>query len=158
MGVFRSAHCHHSREIWNIPSNTSPTACCSVRAQHMCICIVTADQAKVRDGAPARPPRCVSSSTRPRYNNGSPCCRLCCCFTGARGLRAMVDPVMVHGVDPVWLHQVFTGAFYLWMLQYLNSNQDTWLFGPNDTTITHRLYLCHQALTTWGRLLYLLLG
>ncbi|CAM9389944.1 unnamed protein product [Pylaiella littoralis] len=29
--------------------------------------------------------------------------------SGARGLQAMVDPGMLHGVDPVWLHQVFTG-------------------------------------------------
>eukprot|EP00903_Cladosiphon_okamuranus_P009688 g9217.t1 len=29
--------------------------------------------------------------------------------SGVRGLRAMVDPGMVHGVDPAWLHQVFTG-------------------------------------------------
>ncbi|CAM9507676.1 unnamed protein product [Hapterophycus canaliculatus] len=29
--------------------------------------------------------------------------------SGAGGLQAMVDPGMVHGVDPVWLHQIFTG-------------------------------------------------
>lgn len=29
--------------------------------------------------------------------------------SGVRGLKALVDPGMVHGVDPVWLHQVFTG-------------------------------------------------
>ncbi|CAM9930686.1 unnamed protein product [Ascophyllum nodosum] len=28
---------------------------------------------------------------------------------GARGLRAVVEPGMLGGVDPVWLHQVFTG-------------------------------------------------
>ncbi|CAM9700533.1 unnamed protein product, partial [Ectocarpus sp. 8 AP-2014] len=29
--------------------------------------------------------------------------------SGARGLQAMVDPGMMHGVDPAWLHQVLTG-------------------------------------------------
>ncbi|CAM9281243.1 unnamed protein product [Ectocarpus sp. 13 AM-2016] len=29
--------------------------------------------------------------------------------SGARGLQAMVDPGMLHGVDPAWLHQVLTG-------------------------------------------------
>lgn len=29
--------------------------------------------------------------------------------SGVRGLQALVDPGMVHGLDPVWLHQVVTG-------------------------------------------------
>lgn len=42
-----------------------------------------------------------------RFFGGAASCVL---FTGARGLQAMVDPSMVHGVDPAWLHQVFTGS------------------------------------------------
>lgn len=56
--------------------------------------------------------------------------RRCGAFSraGARGLQAMVDPGMMHGVDPAWLHQVLTGVCVCrWVGAYVRRHSTVWM-------------------------------